>query len=139
MNTETLDFLIVGQGLAGSLLAWEIVNRGASAKVVDENWHASSSLVAAGLINPISGKRLVLQERAGFFLDRAESTYENLAQALGTPVFYPTPLLRLFRDREQQAYFQRRLQDPIYDDYWRREASAVRPFSRHPWRSWRSS
>jgi len=104
-------------------LAWELVNRGTDVKVVDQNWHSSSSLVAAGLINPISGKRLVLQERADFFLNRAEATYHKLAHAFGSPVFHPTPLLRLFRDEAQRGYFERRVSDSAYDDYWEREAS----------------
>ena len=31
----TIDFLIIGQGLAGSLLAWELINRGCNVIIVD--------------------------------------------------------------------------------------------------------
>ncbi len=50
------DFLIVGQGLAGSLLAWELMQRGAKVLIVD-NGMPNASQVAAGLINPITGMR----------------------------------------------------------------------------------
>jgi len=53
-----IDFLIVGQGLAGSLLAWELIQRGCSVLVVDKG-EENASQVAAGLINPVTGIRFV--------------------------------------------------------------------------------
>jgi glycine/D-amino acid oxidase-like deaminating enzyme len=53
------DYLIVGQGLAGSLLALELLNAGAKILIVGDEKGESSSKVAAGLFNPITGKRFV--------------------------------------------------------------------------------
>ena len=50
-----VDFLIVGQGLAGSLLAKELLRRGRTVHVVDDRWKSSSSQVAAGLMTPLTG------------------------------------------------------------------------------------
>ena len=44
-----VDFLIVGQGLAGSLLARELRRRGRTVHAVDDGWKSASSQVAAGL------------------------------------------------------------------------------------------
>ena len=60
------DYLIIGQGLAGSLLTWELLQRGCKIIVVD-NGLENASKVAAGLINPVTGMRLVWQ---GSLLDR---------------------------------------------------------------------
>jgi glycine oxidase len=54
-----VDFLIVGQGLAGSILAWHLIQKQCQVLVVDNSRSLSSSAVAAGLINPITGRRLV--------------------------------------------------------------------------------
>ena len=59
MAKNNLDFLIVGQGIAGSLLAWHLLRLGASIIVIDDNHAGAASLVAAGIINPISGIRMV--------------------------------------------------------------------------------
>ena len=53
------DFLIVGQGLAGTLLAWEFERAGFSFAIADAGHGRAASGVAAGIINPITGRRLV--------------------------------------------------------------------------------
>jgi glycine/D-amino acid oxidase-like deaminating enzyme len=53
------DFLIVGQGISGSLLYYTLAKAGASCMLIDENKPNSASKVAAGLINPVTGRRLV--------------------------------------------------------------------------------
>ena len=53
-----IDYLIIGQGLAGSLLAWELIQRDCKVVIID-NGKENASQVAAGLINPITGMRFV--------------------------------------------------------------------------------
>ena len=55
---QKIEVLIVGQGLAGSLLALELEKRGRKIHVVDNNPSTSSSKVAAGLYNPITGRKM---------------------------------------------------------------------------------
>ena len=62
---DTLDYIIVGQGIAGSCLAFELLERGAKIEIFDESWRDAACLVAAGVINPITGKRLVKSWRSG--------------------------------------------------------------------------
>lgn len=52
--------LIIGQGLAGTALAWQLCQQGVPFILVDEHLPDSSSKVAAGLITPITGMRLNL-------------------------------------------------------------------------------
>ena len=49
---------IVGFGIAGALLARELLARGVRVTANDVADPESSSLVAAGMITPITGKRL---------------------------------------------------------------------------------
>ena len=57
-----IDYLIIGQGLAGSLLAWELINRNCKVVIID-NGQENASQVAAGLINPIAGQRFVKSQK----------------------------------------------------------------------------
>ena len=57
-------FIVVGQGIAGSCLALELADRGARVEIVDDGWESAACLVAAGVINPITGKRLVKSWRS---------------------------------------------------------------------------
>ena len=73
------DYLIIGQGLAGSLLAWELLQRGCKIMVID-NGLESASQVAAGLINPVTGMRLVKSAEVEHLLPSAMRCYEQLSQ-----------------------------------------------------------
>ena len=58
MNTPR-PVLIAGQGVAGTLLAWELERRGRDFLVVDSGHAESASRVGAGLVNPVTGERWV--------------------------------------------------------------------------------
>ncbi len=52
------DFIIVGQGLAGTLLAHELIQLGKSVLVFDDPAAPKASEVAAGIINPVVFRRM---------------------------------------------------------------------------------
>jgi glycine/D-amino acid oxidase-like deaminating enzyme len=92
-----VDFLIVGQGLAGSLLAKELLRRGRSVHVVDDGWKSASSQVAAGLMTPLTGRRFTLTK------DYPELFAAASARLTELGVFRPTQVYRMFVDEEQRA------------------------------------
>lgn len=112
-----VQFLIVGQGLAGSLLGWELSKRGQRVFVIDHPTADSASRVAAGLINPVSGQRLVKSGDVDTCLPAARQTYQQLADTFGRRFFHPKPLLRLFRSRAEQDRYTNRGRDPAYQPY----------------------
>jgi glycine/D-amino acid oxidase-like deaminating enzyme len=56
MATTDYDYLIVGQGLAGTSLAWHLKESGKKILIVGDSSLPSSSKVAAGIFNPLTGK-----------------------------------------------------------------------------------
>ncbi len=56
---QETDVLIVGQGLAGTWLSWWLEQAGISCRVMDDADPGSASKYAAGLINPVTGRRMV--------------------------------------------------------------------------------
>ena len=52
------EFTIVGGGLAGCTLAWALHKRGRAVKIVDRGDLVTSTKVAAGIVNPITGPYL---------------------------------------------------------------------------------
>ncbi|MEN8176208.1 MAG: FAD-binding oxidoreductase [Pseudomonadota bacterium] len=122
MSGVDVDFLLAGQGLAGSLLAWKLVRRGSSVAVIDSRRHPSASRVAAGLVNAVSGKRLTLHPNVRPLLQSARNSYESLGRRFSEPFFHPLPLLRLFRDGGERDYYRRRRQNPAYRPFFERDA-----------------
>jgi glycine/D-amino acid oxidase-like deaminating enzyme len=109
-----VDFLIVGQGLAGSLLARSLRAKGARVAVVDDAWRSAASLVAAGLMTPLTGRRFTLTpDYPGLFARAGE-----VLGALG--VFHPVDVYRLFVDAEQRERGRKRADDPTCQPFIRR-------------------
>lgn len=103
------DFLIVGQGLAGTLLAWEFERAEIPFAIADAGHGASSSCVAAGIINPITGRRLVKSWRIEERLPVARATYRELEAALGVPLWREMRVRRIFSDdRERRVLAEKR-------------------------------
>ncbi len=100
------DYLIVGQGLAGSFLAWNLLNRGKLITIVDEDHKDCSSFAAAGMVNPITGKRLVLSPRCEELLPYAKNVYRQLEQQFSVKIFESKQIIRLFRDEKELAKWE---------------------------------
>ena len=54
-----VDYVIVGQGIAGTMLSYYLLQQGNTVIVVDEFNPNSASQVASGVINPVTGRRFV--------------------------------------------------------------------------------
>ncbi|MDD5271482.1 MAG: FAD-dependent oxidoreductase, partial [Methylovulum sp.] len=111
-----IDFLIIGQGLAGSLLAWELMQRGCSVRVVD-NGQENASQVAAGLINPVTGMRFVKSAEIDALLPIAKRCYQQLGAFFQTDFYIEKPMLRILRTPAEYQHAQKRLKDSGYQGY----------------------
>lgn len=109
----TIDYLIVGQGLAGTLLSHFLEKRGISFLVVDAGHEHASSKIAAGIVNPITGKNFVKSWRFDAFFAFAIETYQELESKWGLPIWYPKGILRsLHNYGEVNAWMSRTAEEP---------------------------
>ncbi|WP_290652271.1 FAD-binding oxidoreductase [Aquisalimonas sp.] len=105
-----LDVLIAGQGLAGSLLAYQLIGLGLRAHVVDPGNAATASRAAAGLLSPYAGARYQAPERLDALLAECHHTYAMLEKALVAPVFQPSPIWRLLQSPHEEERIAHRRQ-----------------------------
>jgi glycine oxidase len=87
-------WVIVGQGLAGTCLAWALWRRGIEFCLVDRG-HGGSSRVAAGMVNPVTGKNFEPSWRIDEFLPEALEFYASVEAELSRQLWHPFPILRL--------------------------------------------
>lgn len=111
------DYLILGQGLAGSLLAWELIHAGKSVIVIDNGHTTASSWVAAGLLNPITGMRMVKSPHTEAWLATADVLYSQVQEALSVHIRHALPMWRIFTNPKQQQAWQERLDEADYASY----------------------
>lgn len=101
-SDDTTPWLIVGQGLAGSTLALELLSRGEAVHVVDARLPGASSTVAAGVFNPVTGKRMQVTWQAALLWPLLERFYPEAELLLQARFFYHLPNLRpLFTAEER--------------------------------------
>ncbi len=98
MSAVRPPVLIVGQGLAGTLLAWELERAGRAFEIVDPGHAAAASRVGAGLVNPVTGERWVAApgwaEKSAF----ARATFRDLESAWGLPLVTDLRIRRRWRN-----------------------------------------
>ncbi|PPK86223.1 glycine/D-amino acid oxidase-like deaminating enzyme [Neolewinella xylanilytica] len=117
LSAKTIDYLIVGQGLAGTLIGYRLECAGHSVHYIDAPEQTAASAVAAGIINPITGRRFVKSWRIDDLLPEARKLYAELERTLGVPIWHDIPLVRTLFNRGDQNDWLARSGDPGYDDY----------------------
>jgi len=116
------DYIIVGQGIAGTVLHRKLTLSGYKTLIIDQGHDSASSRVAAGLINPITGRKYVKSWRIEDFLPVAKSTYEELSSYLGAKVFSEVNIHRALYSVKDENIWHGRKEDPLASQYIKEEA-----------------
>jgi glycine/D-amino acid oxidase-like deaminating enzyme len=96
------DYLIIGQGICGTMLSWFLHREGKSFVVIDDGDEHSTSKVAAGIINPVTGRRYTYSWMIDEIMPFAESAYKEISAYLDAQFirqrnvidFFPSPKMR---------------------------------------------
>ncbi|PSL36012.1 NAD(P)/FAD-dependent oxidoreductase [Chitinophaga ginsengisoli] len=103
-----VDFLIIGQGIAGTVLSYTLMQAGQSVLVMDEYKPNSASRVAAGVINPVSGRRFTVAWQYDQIYPVAMQVYKELEQLLGVQVFKPRDIYNVLPSEQLREAFMER-------------------------------
>jgi glycine oxidase len=103
-----VDYVIVGQGIAGSMLAWFLLKEKKSVLIIDKYNLSSSSNVAAGIIHPITGRRIVKTWMADELIPFAQESYSELENFFSEQFFYQVPVLELLSSTKEVNDWQSR-------------------------------
>jgi glycine/D-amino acid oxidase-like deaminating enzyme len=114
---EFVDYLVVGQGLAGSLLTLLLQERGRSVIVVDHDHLHAASKAAGGIINPITGKRLNRPVLIDELLKCVFAVYPRIEAQLAVPLFRQRTVLRLLQSEEEAERWSRQRSLSEYAEY----------------------
>lgn len=101
-----VNYLVVGQGLAGTLVSHHLLKEGKKIFVFDSFQENSSSRIAAGLFNPVTGQRVVKTWLADTIFPFLDTYYTELEQFLSSHFLHRRPIFRPFESlAEQNAWF----------------------------------
>ena len=111
---QSVDFTIIGQGLAGSVLSVQLIKAGYRVAVYDEAKPGRSSVVAPGLFTPISGSRLAQPWGAPAVHEVAATFYKELEMETGASFYHPMRSVRVLDTVEERATWEVRRHKPEF-------------------------
>ncbi|SRR5690606_3927268 len=111
------DYIIVGQGLAGSVLALTLMSKGATVMVINQTNPNSSSMVAGGLYNPITGKEMKVTWLAERLFPALHSFYTKAEELTGAIFLHPMPIYRPFLSVQEQNDWMAKSAEPKYSAF----------------------
>lgn len=117
LTNMVVDYIIVGQGICGTMLSYSLLKAGKTVVVIDEPRPHTASKVASGVINPVTGRRIVRTWEIETIMPFAVAVYRAFEKELNTSLirqtnildFHPTPQMMLaFKERlpEEQEYLR---------------------------------
>jgi glycine/D-amino acid oxidase-like deaminating enzyme len=106
-----VDYLIIGQGICGTMLSWFLHKEGKTFAVVDDGNEHTSSKVAAGIINPITGRRYVTTWMIDEVMPFAIQTYEEIGTYLETHFVSEKSIIDFFPSVQMRNAFVERIEE----------------------------
>ncbi len=114
---KKFDYIIVGQGIGGTLLSWFLKKRGKTFYFIDNNHHQAASNIAAGIINPITGRKYVKSWRIEELLPFAERTYAEISEYISTKIAHKKDIFRGLYNIKDENTWEARKSDEIAGQY----------------------
>lgn len=114
---QKVDYLIVGQGIAGTVLSWELLKAGASVHVINKESNHTSSMVAAGIYNPITGHKMAKTWKADELFPIIEPFYNEIGNAIGRKVLFNSGVYRPFISIAEGNDWEGRKSSGLYDQF----------------------
>ncbi len=122
----TVDYIILGQGLTGTFVSWNLIRAGKEVVVIDESKPFTASRVASGVVNPVTGRRIVRTWRIEELWPYAFEAYTTLGKELNAELVQSTSILDFHPSPQMKEAFEKRIEDedeylhkPVNADEWK--------------------
>ncbi len=112
---DKTDFIIVGQGLAGSILALELLKQNKSVLVIDKPEMSQCSRVAAGIYNPIVFKRLTQSWMADKIIPTMFEFFEAAEKLFNTKLIHQTKIARVLGSEQEEILWKKKSINELSD------------------------
>lgn len=109
MTKEKVKYIIVGQGLVGSWLSYYLYQQKIAFKVIHDPTLPVATKAASGVINPVTGRRIVQTWLIEDILPFAVRAYQQMENELGIPLIQEAPVILLHPSAQMKESFEYRL------------------------------
>lgn len=104
---------MVGQGIAGTVLAQTLLKQGKSVVVIDDQELSQASRIAAGLYNPVVFKRLVKSWMADELIPAMDSFYDYAEQLLNIRFYFPQQIVKPFSEEQEKTLWLKKVNEDV--------------------------
>lgn len=126
---KKVEYIIVGQGVAGSCMAMKLLQEKKSFVVIDHHFH-NASAIAAGIFNPVVLKRFSLVWNATHQINRLQEVFGEFEQLLNKKYIYNFPVYRIFNDeQEKKTWLKKAMTHPDLIDYLSTDTNQLNHYS----------
>src|SRR6188768_1399398 len=94
---QKTNTIVVGQGIAGSLVAYMLHLHKVPFIVIDPGLSNTCSRIAAGMFTPVTGKRKTIHPMVPVQIPFATGIYQDIGRLLGTNILHLVNILELYR------------------------------------------
>ncbi len=108
-----VDYIIVGRGIAGSVLAYTLLQRGKTVLIIDENKKEIASRVAAGLYNPVVFKRLVKSWMADELIPFMDNFYSSAEKTVDAKFYHKKKIVKLFTEENEKDFWIKKTKEEV--------------------------
>ncbi len=112
-----LDYLIIGQGIAGSMMAHFLIQENKKVLVIDQHNPNSASNIAIGAVNPVTGRRMAKSWMIDELLPFAKDTYRELEILLKSSFFFEEEIYKIFSCKEDVEVWNKKCVIEEYKNY----------------------
>ncbi len=109
-------YIIVGGGLAGMLVAWELWQRNESFIVYADQAPASSN-VAAGTWNPVAFRQMIPTWRAQEMIDAMLEVYPQVENELGVDLLSMIEVEKILANEQEEKFWMEKAKTDISKDF----------------------
>ncbi len=106
---EKVKYLIVGQGLVGTWMAYYLQEKGIPFKIINNTQLPSASSVASGVINPVTGRRMVQTWMIETVLPFVVDAYNQFQEKAGVAIIKKAPVALIHPSLQMKESFDYRL------------------------------
>lgn len=124
IKNNQFDTIIIGQGIAGSVLALSLIENGKSVLVIDDPNLSNSSKASAGVWNPVVFKRLTKSWLADELIDELEVFYKRWEEKLNCSFIINRHIIKSFVEEQELIFWKKKsiegnnfLDSTIYQNY----------------------
>jgi glycine/D-amino acid oxidase-like deaminating enzyme len=115
MKGSHYDIIIVGQGICGTVLTSALMEQHQKVLVIDDGSKKAASKIASGVINPVTGRRIVKTWQIDTVMPAAVRMYQALEKKLGTSIVKQCNIINFHPSEQMQKAFEDRIaEDPTY-------------------------